>query len=120
MPGQKPAKDKNPKLHLLFEDHPQPMWIFDAEGQMILEANAAARRLYGYEGGEFRNLLLAAGQATEEAQSFLTTVSGQEQQVSSWRHRTRTGRAIEVEIPVREITYRGGAAYLAVLNDITE
>jgi PAS domain S-box-containing protein len=120
MPGPKPVKDKNQKLHLLFEDHPQPMWIFDADSQIILEANAAARSLYGHEGEEVRNLPLAAVQAQEELQSFLKTIAGQEHQVSSWRHRTSTGRAIEVEIPVREITYRGKPAHLAVLNDITE
>ena len=36
MLGPKPSKDKNQKFDLLFEDHPQPMWIFDAENQIIL------------------------------------------------------------------------------------
>src|SRR5262249_55335105 len=56
----------------------------------------------------------------DELQSFLATLSGGEPKVSSWRHRTRSGRAIEVEIPVREIDYRGRPAYLAVLTDVTE
>src|SRR5437016_5551604 len=101
MPGPKPVKEKRQKFNLLFEDHPQPMWIFDAERKTILKANAAARALYGHEGEEFRDLPLAAVQAEEELLSFLATVAGQEPPVSSWRHRTNSGRAIEVEIPVR-------------------
>jgi PAS domain S-box-containing protein len=120
MPGPKPVRDKKQKAHPLFEDHPQPMWIFDAESQTILEANAAARAMYGHEADEFRNLPLAAVQGGEELQSFLRTVAGGENHALSWRHRTKTGRAIEVEIPVREIRYGGRLAYLAVLIDITE
>ena len=120
MPGPKLVKEKNQKFHLLFEEHPQPMWIFDAEAQIILKANGAARALYGHQGEEFRNLPLAAVQAQEELRSFLDTVAGREHGVTSWRHRTSTGRAIEVEIPFREIKYRGKAVYVAVIIDITE
>src|SRR6266568_6511781 len=120
MPGPKRSKDKNQKFHLLFEEHPQPMWIFDAESQIILKANAAARALYGHEGDEFRNVPLAAVQAQEELKSFLMTLTGRDHRVSSWRHRTSSGRAIDVEIPVREIAYGGKTVHLAVLIDITE
>src|ERR1041384_2913602 len=107
MAGPKPVKEKKRRTYLLFEDHPQPMWIFDAESQTILKANAAARALYGHEIEEFGGMPLAAVQADEELHSFLAALSGGEPKVSSWRHRTRSGRAIEVEIPVREIDYRG-------------
>src|SRR5438552_16850408 len=120
MPGPKLSKDKNRKFHILFEEHPQPMWIFDAESQIILKANATACTLYGYEREEFRNMPLAAVQAREELQSFLKTLDGQERPLSSWRHRTSSGRAIDVEIPVREIAYGGKTVRLAVLIDITE
>ena len=54
MPAKQLLRDKDKKFRLLFEEHPQPMWIFDPESQKILEANPAAAALYGYSRDEFR------------------------------------------------------------------
>ncbi len=39
----------------LFEDNPVPMAIVDYENRLIVTANLAARKLYGYEGVDIRN-----------------------------------------------------------------
>ena len=49
-------KDKDRKFRLLFEDHPQPMWVTDPESGSFLEVNGAATRLYGYTAEQFRNM----------------------------------------------------------------
>ena len=36
-------KDKDKKFRLLFEDHPQPMWVTDPESGNFLEANGAGK-----------------------------------------------------------------------------
>ena len=77
MPVKQLLKDKDPdrKFRLLFEDHPQPMWVFDAESQRFLEANRPAADLYGYSIEEFRsmtraqlgNIIRAAGMIADVA-----------------------------------------------------
>jgi len=107
MPAKRLLRDKDKKFRLLFEEHPQPMWIFDPESQKILEANPAAAALYGYSRDEFRAMPLADIQGPAHPAA------------SAWRHRTASGRMIDVELAVHEIQYGGRKAELVVLMDIT-
>src|SRR5271154_3436831 len=122
MPVKQLLKDKDPdrKFRLLFEDHPQPMWVFDVESLRFLEANRPAADLYGYSTEEFHSMTLRDLQPEPELQQFLEqlrdSVKGPP---STWRHRTKSGRAIDVEIAVHEIQYGGRSAQLAVLMDVT-
>ena len=95
MPAKRLLRDKDKKFRLLFEEHPQPMWIFDPESQKILEANPAAAALYGYSRDEFRAMPLADIQGPAHPAA------------SAWRHRTASGRMIDVELAVHEIQYGG-------------
>jgi PAS domain S-box-containing protein len=60
MPPKQVFQDKDRKLQLLFEEHPQPMWMMDSTGCTILEANAAAAALYGHTREQFRGMSLDA------------------------------------------------------------
>ena len=107
MPAKRLLRDKDKKFRLLFEEHPQPMWIFDPESQKILEANPAAAALYGYSRDEFRAMPLADIQGPARPAA------------SAWRHRTASGRMIDVELAAHEIQCGGRKAELVVLVDIT-
>ena len=54
MPAKQLLQDKERKFQLLFEGHPQPMWVIDSTGHTILEANSAAEALYGHTREQFR------------------------------------------------------------------
>ncbi|HEY1338500.1 MAG TPA: ATP-binding protein [Bryobacteraceae bacterium] len=113
-------RDRDKKFRLLFEEHPQPMWIFDLGSQRILAANGAASSLYGYSPEEFTDLPLSAVQGEEELRRFVAEMNSPERPASSaWTHRTRTGRVVDVEIAVHEIEYSGKKEQLAVLMDIS-
>ena len=45
-------------LELLFEESPQPMWIYRLDDLRILTVNRAAVEVYGYTKDEFENLTL--------------------------------------------------------------
>ena len=120
MPGRTPIKDKEKKFRLLFEENPQPMWVFDPEDGRLLEANSAAAHLYGFTPEELRGMRLADLQGEEDARRFVSELEAEVRPPSSiWRHRTQDGRVLEVEIAVHEIEYAGRRAELAVLIDIT-
>src|SRR2546423_176004 len=108
MPVKQLLKDKDRKFQLLFEEHPQPMWVSDQENQKILEANQAAATLYGYSRDEFRGMDLATIELQEEREDS-----------TSQRHRTRSGKVIDVDSARHAIEYDGRAAELVVLMDVT-
>jgi two-component system, cell cycle sensor histidine kinase and response regulator CckA len=103
-------QDKERKFQLLFEDHPQPMLVIDPAERKILEANAAAGALYGYTREQFRGMNLDAVVVGEE--------SGQAPGGTT-RHRTSSGRTIDVEVSQHAIDFGGHAAELAIVRDVT-
>src|SRR4051812_38786757 len=115
MPARELLKDKDKKFRLLFEDHPQPMWVMDPESCMLLEANSAASQMYGYSATEFRQMHLRDLEVSPEAGAPQAVKPG----VTEWRHRDHHGRVIDIEAATHEIQYGGRRALLAVLLDIT-
>jgi two-component system, cell cycle sensor histidine kinase and response regulator CckA len=110
MPAKQLVQDKERKFQLLFEQHPQPMWVVDPAKRTILEANSAAEVLYGHTRERFRGMSLDTVLVREE--------SGQPSG-SPRRHRTSSGRIIDVEMAQRHIDFGGCPAELVVLTDVT-
>jgi PAS domain S-box-containing protein len=102
-------QDNDRKFQLLFEEHPQPMWLMDSAGLTILEANAAAEALYGHTREQFRGMSLDAVLLNEES----------DQPIGTRRHRTANGRIIDVEMTQRRIDLDGHPLLMAVLTDVT-
>ena len=96
------------------------MWILDPESRQFLDVNSAAAALYGYTREEFKALSLADIQDRAEVERFFAELSRPGRApASSWRHRAKGGRVLEVEIAVHEIEYGTQKAQLAVLMDVT-
>jgi two-component system cell cycle sensor histidine kinase/response regulator CckA len=112
-------KEADRKFRLLFEEHPQPMWAFDADTQQILEANAAACALYGYSPDEFRSMSVSDIQPADVLRNLPDHPAVSMPSTQVRRHRTKSGRMIDVEVAVHEIEFEGRRAQLAVLMDIT-
>ena len=95
------------------------MWILDSNGQH-LEANAAACTLYGYSADEFANLSVGDIQSPDDTRRFLTELHNPARPAASeWRHHTKDGRWIDMEIALHTIQFGNDSAELAVLMDIT-
>ncbi len=119
MPAKPFLKDRDKKFRLLFEECPQPMCVFDPSTLDFLEANASARDLYGYTAEEFLRMKLSDLQLQEEVERFVAEWKTARPGPAVWRHRTKSGRVIDVEMTVREMRYGGRPAALAVLVDVT-
>jgi two-component system cell cycle sensor histidine kinase/response regulator CckA len=95
------------------------MWILNSQGQ-YLEVNAAACKLYGYTPEEFAHLAIGDLQSAEDARRFLTELDNHARAAASeWRHRTKDGRWLDVEIALHPISFGGETAELVVLMDVT-
>ncbi len=110
MPAKQLLQDKERKFQLLFEEHPQPMWVIDPVVRKILQANSAAQTLYGHTREQFRGMSLDAVLVSEE---------GGQPSGSMRRHRTSAGRIIDVEMAPHHIDFDGHPAELVVLMDVT-
>ncbi|TWI67289.1 PAS domain S-box-containing protein/diguanylate cyclase (GGDEF)-like protein [Pseudoduganella lurida] len=101
----------------LFQDHPQPMWIYDLTSLRFLRVNAAACRHYGYTQAEFLRMTMhdirppaAEGQGTlrpAEPSAVRT-------------HIRRDGLPISVRISSHALIYEGRRARLVFALDVTE
>jgi len=103
-------KDKDKRFQLLFEEHPQPMWLLDPAKQRIIEANEAAAQLYGYTRNELRGMELSAIQLGDRAPESSVARS----------HRTKSGRVIDVDVAAYGFQLASNRhAELVVLMDVT-
>lgn len=111
------------RSRLFFTTIPQPIWVYDPETLKFLEVNEAAVEHYGYSREDFLRMKITEIRPAEEIPRLLADLSGPRRKVrlfSHWRHRTRDGRIIDVEISSHAIELLGRAAVMVVAQDITE
>ena len=107
----------------LFEDNPQPMWVFDYDTLRILAVNNAAIGHYGYSRQEFLSMSITDIGPAEEVPALLKAVgqARQGQEVKSeWRHLRKDGRVIEVEVARHNLIFDGKPAAMVLSTDVTE
>jgi len=108
----------------LFEANPHPMWVYDVETLAFLEVNEAAIYQYGYSREEFLKMTIKDIRPPEDVERLLANVSqisdGLNDTGSIWRHRTKDGRILDVEIMSHFLLFDGRKAELVLAHDVTE
>ncbi len=112
----------------LFENNPAPMFIWDFETKRIVECNEAALEKYKYSREEFLQLtildirpledipLIEAATLSEE----IYNNSSKNLHRNTWRHLTKTGELMEVEIGGHMLLHEGRKSALVIIQDVTE
>ncbi len=110
------------RSRLLFATIPHPIWVYDPETLDFVEVNDAAVARYGYSRDEFLCMKLTEVWPRTELEPLLTESRSPRCKQSSgpWKHRTRNGTTIDVEIISQEMEFFGRKAVLMVAQDITE
>ena len=106
---------------LLFADNPRPMWVYDVDTLAFLDVNDAALMHYGYTRDEFLAMTIADIRPHEELDALRESVANRATMDRSgpWRHRTKDGTDIEVEITSHTTSFRGRPARFVMADDIT-
>lgn len=107
---------------LLFDSHPQPMWVYDLETLNFLAVNDAAVAHYGYTRDEFLRMSIKNIRPAEDWQRLeenLDQSTEPLQRSGDWRHRLKDGRIIFVEIASNTIEFDGRNARLVSVSDVT-
>ncbi|HEX7807474.1 MAG TPA: PAS domain S-box protein, partial [Thermoanaerobaculia bacterium] len=106
-----------------FEQHPQPMWIYDAGDLSVLVANAAALRHYGHSSDEMTALRvyeLHPQIDAERAASWYLDGPFAHGRKREWLHVRKDATTIEVEATIARLAGDAGNVRLLIAEDVTE
>lgn len=105
-----------------FEHSDQAYYVFDPDSLQFLAVNGAAVRRYGYSRDEFRELTLRDIRPPEDMPSFLAANVPPGlgvKHIGRFRHRSRDGRVIPVEITTYDILVDGRYLRLVEAVDLS-
>ena len=118
--AEEDVRSSEKQYRLLFQDNPNPMWVFDLETLAFLEVNEAAIKHYGYSREEFLAMTVADIRPPEKDDASPNIALDTADRSHVWRHRCKDGSLIDVEVIWSPIVFRGRFAALALATDVTE
>jgi two-component system cell cycle sensor histidine kinase/response regulator CckA len=111
------------QYRLLFENNPNPMWVYVESTWAFLAVNDAAVRQYGYTREEFLGMTrhdIRVGSTIELDEIKIPDGRQRMNRFWSGRHRRKDGTVIDVEISSQSIAFDGHDACLALALDVTD
>jgi two-component system cell cycle sensor histidine kinase/response regulator CckA len=108
---------------LLFENNPQPMWVYDVGTLAFLAVNLAAIEQYGYSSNEFLRMTIRDIRPDQDIPALLDIIARQREGLeksSKCKHYKKDGAVIDVEIKSNDLDWSGRSARLVLATDITE
>ncbi len=121
--AEREASETAAAYRMLFEENPQPLWIYDERTLEIFEVNLAAVEAYGYSRDEFLSMTLVDLRPAEEEQALRRQLAAADRgrdRSGPWRHLKRDGTPIAVEIVSHPVDFRGRRGRLVMATDVTE
>jgi two-component system, cell cycle sensor histidine kinase and response regulator CckA len=103
----------------LFDEGPEPMWLYDEETLRFLDVNRAASAVYGYTRDEFLQMDIADIQMPEAMDRLRDQVKAGAGLRGERKHRTRNGDCIDVEVVASRMTLDGRSARLEIARDVS-
>jgi PAS domain S-box-containing protein len=120
--GEEELRKSKEQYRFLFDENPQPMWIFALDSFKFLAFNRATLRHYGYSNSDFRELTAKELCLSEEVQTFVAEAGKASLDLPPRklaRHCKKDGSVIEVEMAVQDLVYAGCPARLVLTSDVT-
>jgi PAS domain S-box-containing protein len=118
----KAVEDSEARYRMLFNIHPQPMWVVEQKTLRFLAVNQAAIDHYGYSREEFLSMTAEQLRPAEDIGQLLRDFQDQSRSymLRGARHRKKNGEQMRVEIVSFNLEFDGSPARLAVITDVTE
>lgn len=111
------------RTRYLFENNPNPMWIYDMETLEFLAVNQAAINHYGYSEQEFLSMTLRDIRLLEDMPRLLEAIAKVSNGFSVpevWRHCKKDGTHIFVDVSAHTLDYQNRKCELILINDVTQ
>lgn len=107
----------------MFTANPHPMWVYDIDTLAFLSVNDAAIARYGFSEAEFLSMSILDIRPSEDVDSVKAAcyeLKKEGLKEGLWRHRTKSGEILHVEIASHPLAWEGASARLVLANDVTE
>jgi diguanylate cyclase (GGDEF)-like protein/PAS domain S-box-containing protein len=108
----------------LFDDHPQPMWVYERHTLRLLAVNHAMVLHYGYSESELLHMGMDALWLPEERERLQAEMAaidaGQLRTSIVRRHRRKDGSVMEVELSTGTASFNGVPARQVLATDVTQ
>jgi PAS domain S-box-containing protein len=108
---------------MLFEGHPQPMWLYDVDTLAFLNVNEAAVKRYGYSRDAFLAMTINDIRPPQDVPKFLSLIPNPMpafDRTGPWRHILKDGSTIQVLITSHAVTFAEHNARFVLAEDLTE
>jgi two-component system cell cycle sensor histidine kinase/response regulator CckA len=116
------AQETDRRARVVFDAHPQPMWIFDVDTLAILAVNEAAVHHYGWTHEEFGDMTIMDLLAPDDLTPLASAVDQAplRGEVARAHHQRRDGSLVDMEIVSHELELDGRRARLVLATDTTD
>lgn len=117
------VKRSEEEYRAMFDQNPNPMWIYDTTTMNFLKVNQAAISKYGYSESEFLKLKATDIRPLDEVETFTTYIYNNDHvkgNVGVWTHVLKGKTKIKVEAYVYDIVYNNINAKIVLLLDVTD
>jgi PAS domain S-box-containing protein len=121
--AERALRESEARYRELFASSPNPMWIYDTETLRFLAVNDAAVDRYGYTRDEFLAMTIKDIRPAEDVPELIADVEATHDELArsrEWRHVTKSGQVMNVEIISHRLDWEGRPGRLVVVNDVTE
>ena len=107
---------------MLFESHPQPMWLYDIDTFAFLKVNDAAVDEYGYSRDEFLGMTIKDIRPPQDVPKFLELIANSPtfDRSGPWPHILKDGSTIQVLITSHAIRFGEHNARFVLAENLTE
>ena len=103
----------------LFDESPEPTWLYDEETLRFLDVNRAAIAVYGYSREEFLQMTVGDLQAPDGKERPRDQTRGGAGLRGEFRHQMKNGDHIDVEVVASRLTLDGRPARLEIARDVS-
>ena len=111
------------RYRALLDNIPLPTFIYDVQTLRYLAVNQAAIEVYGYSREEFLAMRVVDIRPAEDVPRLLVafdTLDLRPRRLGVWRHRTRSGAILLMDISTQDTEADGRPARLVIATDVTE
>ncbi len=117
------AQETDRRARVVFDAHPQPMWIFDVDTLAILAVNDAAVHHYGWTHEEFGDMTIMDLLAPDDLAPLASAAVDHAPlrgEVARAHHQRRDGSLVDMELVSHELELDGRRARLVLATDTTD
>lgn len=117
------VQETDRRARVVFDVHPQPMWIFDVDTLAILAVNEAAVHHYGWTREEFGDMTIMDLLAPDDLAPVASAAVDQAPlrgEVARAHHQRRDGSLVDMELVSHELELDGRRARLVLATDTTD